>query len=70
MATPGDLKRFNDTICEIEGITLQCPECGTALKRCEISHEGIPNTHATLPFQYCQTCDTYFVTWREEDEHK
>lgn len=70
MGTPGDIKRFNDALCEIEDIKLQCPQCGMALVKAEIAHEGLPNSIATLTYQYCRGCDIYFMNWNELDEQE
>jgi hypothetical protein len=68
MATPGSIKRFNDAVCEVEGIKVQCPQCGTALIRCRISYEEMPENLANFPYQYCQSCDIYYISWEDIDD--
>ena len=61
------LKRITRAINEIEKFKLACKDCGAELSKVDLPLEGIGD-NARLPMMYCEICEQYYISWREEDE--
>ena len=60
-------KRFKEMVCEIEGISATCPDCGSPLIEPITSDTKGIGDNVVLPMLYCENCNEYIVSWRQRN---